>query len=90
MKNISKRSIFTLLKEEYIDSVYKLKEVEILEFMDRNFKQFKVFSEMNNFYFCSRSQEEFFIADCKETLDWIIQDDIENSDEPQVVVLREF
>lgn len=90
MKNISKRQIFTLLKNEYIDRVYKLEECDVLKFMDENFKQFKIFTEMNNFYFCSRSQEEFFIADSKETLEWIIQDDIENSEEPQVIVLREY
>lgn len=77
--NLRKRELFKLLYEEYIDRVYRVKEDEIVEFMDKNYKQFKAYSNYDDFYLCKRGKDEFFIADCKESLDFIIKQEMEES-----------
>lgn len=77
--NLRKRELFKLLYEEYIDRVYRVKEDEIVKFMDKNYKQFKAYSNYDEFYLCKRGKDEFFIADSKESLDFIIKQEREES-----------
>lgn len=38
---LNKIDIFKLLKEEYIDKIYRIKEKDILNFMNENYIEFK-------------------------------------------------
>ena len=76
---LDKIDIFRLLKEEYIDKIHRIKEKDILDFMNKNYMEFKEIMKVEIFYLCARGEEEFFIADSKKSLKDILKEDRENS-----------
>ena len=76
---LNKMDIFKLLKEEYIDKIYRIKEKDILNFMNENYIEFKKIMKLEIFYLCARWEEEFFIAYSKKSLKDILKEDRENS-----------
>ncbi|MDU1912532.1 hypothetical protein [Fusobacterium sp.] len=76
---LNKIDIFRLLKEEYIDKIHRIKEKDILDFMNRNYMEFKKIMKLEIFYLCVRGENQFFIADSKNSLKDIIKEDRENS-----------
>lgn len=72
---LNKIDIFRLLEEEYIDKIHRIKEKDILDFMNGNYMEFKKIMKLKIFYLCTRGENEFFIADSKKSLKDILKED---------------